>query len=228
MSYTTTEKAAIVAVFTELLNSNPNRTFEENVFLLEFMKTQNIGIETYSLGEEWTIQQAIPIIKNMSEEKRQVFFSNVQQLISIRGHNDNMMIQVWGDFIIACGYENQIELQFRNFTAKSGINNYEAKIYLTSVKMNLKQRDADFVKEWDDIARIWQEQFCNIPLTFEEICQIVVNNSRYNVKEMNWDEYDKDGVAWFIGNFSEVVVKARLATSFDTVFLESWELYFKK
>lgn len=228
MFYTTTEKAAMVAMFIQLLHSNPSITFEEHFFFLKFQRNYNIDADTFDLGKQWTIHQVIPIVKKMSEEKRKEFFKLVHQLISIRGQNNNMMIHVWGDFLIECGYERKIESQFQEVIAKSSKDNYEARIYLTSVKVNLKQRDADFVKEWDDIAKTWHEQFSKISLTFEEICQIVVNNSRYNVKEMKWDEYDKDGVAWFIGNFSEVIIKAGLATSFDKVFLESWDLYFRR
>ena len=47
-----------------------------------------------------------------------------------------------------------------------------------------------------------------------------------NIKEAQWSENDANGVAWFIGVYSIVAVKAGLVQDFESIFKATFVKYF--
>lgn len=73
-------------------------------------------------------------------------------------------------------------------------------------------------------ADSWAKNFAT--LSEEELCDKAAIFARHNVRQMNWAEDDIQGVAWFLGYYTRVILKAGLSDSFATIMTTSMRKYF--
>lgn len=103
---------------------------------------------------------------------------------------------------------------------------HDAYIYLVASKSALLNRTEDYLQAIEKNATEWRASLHGS--TFNELCDVIVNNAHNLVVEFNWDVHDIDGVSWVIGNLSDIVVKAGLYNDYNPLFLNSFDEYFRK
>jgi hypothetical protein len=105
---------------------------------------------------------------------------------------------------------------------------YNATVYCASAQMNLSSLSDDSATKQHikEEAEQWALHYSHF--TDDEAQELVIYCARKNVKEAGWNEYDVDGVAWFIGVYSIVAVESGLANDFNIIFIASFIRYFNK
>lgn len=103
---------------------------------------------------------------------------------------------------------------------------HDAHIYLAASKTALLNRTEDYLQAIEENAKEWRRSLYGS--SFDELCDVIVNNAHNLVIESNWDANDVDGVSWFIGNLSDIVVKAGLYHDYNLLFLNSFDEYYRK
>lgn len=73
-------------------------------------------------------------------------------------------------------------------------------------------------------AELWARDFSM--LSEEQLCDKAVEFTRKNVRAMNWSEDDIEGVTWFLGIYTRVILKAGLSKSFPSIMMTSLRKYF--
>ena len=84
-------------------------------------------------------------------------------------------------------------------------------IYAMTAEIGLAYHQPGTSQTIAELAELWAREF---PLLSEEqLCDMMVEFTRMNVREMNWDEDDIDGVTWFLGIHARAILKAGLSNS---------------
>lgn len=106
------------------------------------------------------------------------------------------------------------------------MNNNDATIYCISAKMSLQKLsdNSSTMQGIREEARQWAIHCSNY--SFDKIRDMVADCARNNVKGAAWDEFDVNGVSWFIGVYSLVAVKSGLVNDFDSIFKVAFIKYF--
>lgn len=106
------------------------------------------------------------------------------------------------------------------------MNNNDATIYCISAKISLQKLsdNSSTMQGIREEARQWAIHCSNY--SFDKIRDMVADCARKNVKEASWNEFDVNGVSWFIGVYSIVAVEAKLVSDFDTIFKAAFVKYF--
>lgn len=94
-----------------------------------------------------------------------------------------------------------------------------------SAEISDKYNQTNIFKSITEEAILWREDF--IKLSQEQLCDKAVEFTHNNVREMNWDEYDINGVTWFLGYYTHVILTAKLSNSFPTIMMTSLRKYYK-
>ena len=97
-------------------------------------------------------------------------------------------------------------------------------IYAMSAKISDKYNQPIVVKNIAEEARRWANKFSM--LSEKQLCDIAVECTRKNVRAMNWSEDDIEGVTWFLGIYTRVILKAGLSNSFASIMTTSLRKYF--
>ena len=63
-------------------------------------------------------------------------------------------------------------------------------------------------------------------LTIDDKCDLILEYTRQSVKGSGWDLNDVDGVTWFIGNFTDAMVKSGTIDDYDAMFVKCFKKYF--
>ncbi len=71
----------------------------------------------------------------------------------------------------------------------------------------------------------WQNDFKDYSI--EQLIEYTVEAVRNNMKFMNWDESDIEGVAWFLGIYTRVALKAGRTDSFADFMLPAMRRYYE-
>lgn len=100
----------------------------------------------------------------------------------------------------------------------------ELTIYAMSAEINNKYNQPNTSRGIAEEAELWARDFPM--LTEEQLCDKAVEFTRKNVREMNWNEDDIEGVTWFLGIYARVIIKAGLSNSFASIMTTSLRKYF--
>ena len=101
----------------------------------------------------------------------------------------------------------------------------EITIYAMSAEMSDSYNQPNTLKGGiTEEAELWARDFSM--LTEEQLCEKAVEFTRKNVREMNWSEDDIEGVTWFLGIYTRVILKAGLSQSFASIMMTSLRKYF--
>ena len=104
------------------------------------------------------------------------------------------------------------------------MDNYNAEIYCMSAKMQMRNLSDNYGTGIKEEASQWKIHFTDY--SFDDVRDLVITCVRKNVLDMNWNEYDVDGVAWFTGIYSTVAIQSGLVCNFDSIFKASFLKYF--
>lgn len=102
---------------------------------------------------------------------------------------------------------------------------HDAYIYLAASKTGLLNRTEEYLQAIEENAKEWRISLQGS--SFDKLCSVIVNNAHNLVVQSGWDVHDTDGVSWFIGNLSDIVVKAELYNNYNQLFLNSFDEYFQ-
>ena len=104
-----------------------------------------------------------------------------------------------------------------------------ADIYCRSSKIGLATRKSDFLCAIQRNIEEWKENQIIQKMDFTSLIQLIVQSSHRAVVNNGWDENEMDGVAWFIGNYADIITKARSdhENNYDTLFKMAFNLYFQ-
>lgn len=100
----------------------------------------------------------------------------------------------------------------------------EITIYAMAAEMNDKYNQPNTSMGIAEEAELWAREFPM--LSEEQLCDKAVEFTRKNVHEMNWNENDIDGVTWFLGIYTRVILKAGLSQNFASIMMTSLRKYF--
>ncbi len=146
----------------------------------------------------------------------------LQQMMMADGIQDRHEMYFFSTVVAETG----IDKVFENKNKNEGIKYDNAKIYCNSSKNALKGRSPEYLAMIDNMAQSFKYSFANLNLSKHEICEIIIDHTKQSVIDMEWALDDVDGVSWFIGNFSDAMVKAGLGYNYDDLFVTSFNLYF--
>mgnify|MGYP007007787367 CR=1 FL=1 len=100
-------------------------------------------------------------------------------------------------------------------------------IYSMAAEMNDAYNQPRTKQDIQDTAIQWRSNYSN--LSRDELYDIVIEGTRANMKHMNWELDDIEGVAWFLGIYTRVIMKAGLIKgSFSDIIMPCMRLYFNK
>lgn len=102
---------------------------------------------------------------------------------------------------------------------------HDAYIYLAASKTGLLNRTEEYLQAIEENAKEWRISLQGS--SFDKLCSVIVNNAHNLVVQSGWDVHDTDGVSWFIGSLSDIVVKAELYNNYNQLFLNSFDEYFQ-
>lgn len=97
-------------------------------------------------------------------------------------------------------------------------------IYAMSTEMCVAYQQPDTSKAIVEEAKLWAKEFTM--LSEEQLCDKAVEFTRADVRGMNWSEDDIDGVAWFLGIYARIIVKAGLSKSTVNIMMIALRKYF--
>lgn len=100
----------------------------------------------------------------------------------------------------------------------------EITIYAMSAEMSDNYNQPNTLKGITEEAELWARDFSM--LSEEQLCDKAVEFTRKNVRAMNWSEDDIEGVTWFLGIYTRVILKAGLSKSFPSIMMTSLRKYF--
>lgn len=222
MTYSTIEKQAIIKLLNDMMIVDGHRDPQE-VQYLNFVKSF-LGLSEFSYDSSMDRQKAFNIISGMSIDKKMEFAGMLQQMILADGVQDKNEMYFFGEIVTETGIDKAIESKTKGMNIKHD----DAQIYLNSSKIALSRRSEEYLHAIDEQARIFRESFGNYYMTLDDKCAFILDYTRDSVKGSGWDLNDVDGVTWFIGNFTDAMLKAGLIDDYDEVFCMCFNKYFNQ
>jgi len=218
MVYSNSEKIAIVGLLYEMMMADGHSEFNEQIFISQV--AQKFGLS--SIQRSTTIAEYLRIIKLMGDDKKMEFAAMLQQMMMADGIQDRREMRFFSTVVAETG----IDKVFDKKNEKMGVKYDNAKIYCNSSKNALQERTPEYLAMIDNMAQSFKNGLANLNLSKDEICKIIIDHTKQSVIDMDWAIDDVDGVSWFIGNFSDAMVKAGLGYNYDDLFVTSFNLYF--
>lgn len=94
-----------------------------------------------------------------------------------------------------------------------------------SAEMSDKYNQPNIQKSLLEETELWQRDFAF--LSKEELCAKAVQFTHNNVRDMNWADDDIDGVVWFLGFYTRVILDTRfISDSFADIMTLCMREYF--
>ena len=116
--------------------------------------------------------------------------------------------------------ERHIEIKMRQPTEM------ELVIYCMSAEANEANYNQPSTKaSIEEETRNWLKDFRSY--SKEQLIEYTVEAVRNNMKFMNWAEDDIEGVAWFLGIYTRVALKAGYINSFADFIMPAMRRYYK-
>lgn len=220
MIYTELEKKAIIRVLCDMMMADGHRDTEEQHYLNQ-IKTM-LGINTSSSSALLDQHTAFAVIANLSDDQKMEVAGMLQQMILADGVQDRNEMYLFGKIVTETGIDKAIEHK----TAGMNIQHNNAQVYLNSSKVALDRRSSEFLGIVAQQAASYKNWASNYSPSYEELCNVVVSNTKDSVRNSGWDLNDVDGVTWFIANNVDAMVKARIVNDYDEMFLRCFSKYF--
>ena len=161
-------------------------------------------------------------ISNMTDDKKMEVAGMLQKMIMADGVQDKNEMYFWSEIVTSTGIDKAIEHK----TKGMNIHYDDAQIYLNASKISLSKRSKEYCNLIDEQAKEFKKMFNDYFLTLDDKCALILDYTRHSVKSSGWELNDVDGVTWFIGNFTDAMLKAKVIDDYDTVFLKCFKQYF--
>lgn len=181
-----------------------------------------LGLSSISLDPTMNREKVFSVISKMSDDHKMEIAGMLQQMIMADGVQDKNEMYFWGEIVTYTGIDKAIERK----TAGMNIQYDDAQIYLNASKISLSRRSAEYLSVIDEQARSFKNIFDNYFMTIDDKCNLILDYTRQSVKGSGWDLNDVDGVTWFIGNFTDAMVKSGAIDDYDTMFVKCFKKYF--
>ena len=220
MEYSVIEKQAIIKLLSDMMMVDGHRDQQEEQYLT-YVKSL-LGLSSISLDPTMNREKAFSVISKMSDDHKMEIAGMLQQMIMADGVQDKNEMYFWGEIVTYTGIDKAIERK----TAGMNIQYDDAQIYLNASKISLSRRSAEYLSVIDEQARSFKNIFDNYFMTIDDKCNLILDYTRQSVKGSGWDLNDVDGVTWFIGNFTDAMVKSGAIDDYDTMFVKCFKKYF--
>ena len=220
MSYTNIERQAIIKLLSEMMMVDGHRDQQEELYL-NYVKNL-LGLTAIKLEQSMDRNRAFGIISEMNDDQKMEVAGMLQQMIMADGVQDKNEMYFWGEIVTYTGIDKAIERK----TAGMNIKYDDAQVYLNASKISLSKRTIENLNIIDEQARNFKNIFDNYFLTLDDKCDLILDYTRQSVKGSGWDLNDIDGVTWFIGNFTDAMVKSGAIDDYDEMFVKCFKKYF--
>ena len=220
MSYSNIERQAIIKLLSDMMMVDGHSDQQERQYL-EYVKNL-LGLPGVSLDPTMDRNRAFSVISNMNDDQKMEVAGMLQQMIMADGIQDKNEMYFWGEIVTYTGIDKAIERK----TAGMNSQYDDAQIYLNASKISLSRRTPEYLSVIEEQARNFKEMFSNYFLTIDDKCDLILEYTRQSVKGSGWDLNDVDGVTWFIGNFTDAMVKSGTIDDYDAMFVKCFKKYF--
>lgn len=220
MSYTNIERQAIIKLLSDMMMVDGHSDQQEKQYL-EYVKNL-FGLTSVPFDSTMDRNRAFSVISNMSDDQKMEVAGMLQQMIMADGIQDKNEMYFWGEIVTYTGIDKAIESK----TAGMNIQYDDAQIYLNASKISLSKRTPEYLSVIEEQARNFKDMFSNYFLTIDDKCDLILEYTRQSVKGSGWDLNDVDGVTWFIGNFTDAMVKSGTIDDYDAMFVKCFKKYF--
>ena len=220
MSYSNIERQAIIKLLSDMMMVDGHSDQQERQYL-EYVKNL-LGLPGVSLDPTMERNRAFSVISNMNDDQKMEVAGMLQQMIMADGIQDKNEMYFWGEIVTYTGIDKAIERK----TAGMNIQYDDAQIYLNASKISLSKRTPEYLSVIEEQARNFKDMFSNYFLTIDDKCDLILEYTRQSVKGSGWDLNDVDGVTWFIGNFTDAMVKSGTIDDYDAMFVKCFKKYF--
>lgn len=188
---------------------------------LNYVKSM-LGLSNMSVDNTIDKKKALDIISGMTDDQKMEVAGMLQQMIMADGVQDKNEMFFWGEIVTYTGIDKVIERK----TEGASIQYDDAQIYLEASKITLNRRSQEYLSLIDQQAKDFKSYFSNYFLTLDDKCDLILEYTKQSIKSSGWELNDVDGVTWFIGNFTDAMVKAEVVDNYDTVFIKCFKKYF--
>lgn len=220
MSYSNIERQAIIKLLSDMMMVDGHSDQQERQYL-EYVKNL-LGLPGVSLDPTMERNRAFSVISSMNDDQKMEVAGMLQQMIMADGIQDKNEMYFWGEIVTYTGIDKAIERK----TAGMNIQYDDAQIYLNASKISLSKRTPEYLSVIEEQARNFKDMFSNYFLTIDDKCDLILEYTRQSVKGSGWDLNDVDGVTWFIGNFTDAMVKSGTIDNYDAMFVKCFKKYF--
>ena len=220
MSYTNIERQAIIKLLSDMMMVDGHSDQQEKQYL-EYVKNL-LGLPSVPFDLTMDRNRAFSVISNMNDDQKMEVAGMLQQMIMADGIQDKNEMYFWGEIVTYTGIDKAIERK----TAGMNIQYDDAQIYLNASKISLSKRTPEYLSVIEEQARNFKDMFSNYFLTIDDKCDLILEYTRQSVKGSGWDLNDVDGVTWFIGNFTDAMVKSGTIDDYDAMFVKCFKKYF--
>ena len=220
MSYSNIERQAIIKLLSDMMMVDGHSDQQERQYL-EYVKNL-LGLPGVSLDPTMDRNRAFSVISNMNDDQKMEVAGMLQQMIMADGIQDKNEMYFWGEIVTYTSIDKAIERK----TAGMNIQYDDAQIYLNASKISLSKRTPEYLSVIEEQARNFKDMFSNYFLTIDDKCDLILEYTRQSVKGSGWDLNDVDGVTWFIGNFTDAMVKSGTIDDYDAMFVKCFKKYF--
>ena len=220
MSYTNIERQAIIKLLSDMMMVDGHSDQQEKQYL-EYVKNL-LGLPSVPFDSTMDRNRAFSVISNMNDDQKMEVAGMLQQMIMADGIQDKNEMYFWGEIVTYTGIDKAIERK----TAGMNSQYDDAQIYLNASKISLSKRTPEYLSVIEEQARNFKDMFSNYFLTIDDKCDLILEYTRQSVKGSGWDLNDVDGVTWFIGNFTDAMVKSGTIDDYDAMFVKCFKKYF--
>ena len=220
MSYSNIERQAIIKLLSDMMMVDGHSDQQERQYL-EYVKNL-LGLPGVSLDPTMDRNRAFSVISNMNDDQKMEVAGMLQQMIMADGIQDKNEMYFWGEIVTYTGIDKAIERK----TAGMNSQYDDAQIYLNASKISLSKRTPEYLSVIEEQARNFKDMFSNYFLTIDDKCDLILEYTRQSVKGSGWDLNDVDGITWFIGNFTDAMVKSGTIDDYDAMFVKCFKKYF--
>lgn len=220
MIYSSIEKQAIIRVLADMMMADGHCDQREEEYFSYVKKL--LGLQNLSTDFIIDRNKAFSIISSMTDDKKMEVAGMLQQMIMADGVQDKNEMFFWSEIVTSTGIDKAIERKTEGMNIKYN----DAQIYLNASKISLIKRSKEYLSLIDEQAKEFKTMFNGYFLTLDDKCSLILDYTRQSVKSSGWELNDIDGVTWFIANFTDAMLKAKVIDDYDTVFVKCFKQYF--
>lgn len=220
MIYSSIEKQAIIRVLADMMMADGHCDQREEEYFSYVKKL--LGLQNLSTDSIIDRNKAFSIISSMTDDKKMEVAGMLQQMIMADGVQDKNEMFFWSEIVTSTGIDKAIERKTEGMNIKYD----DTQIYLNASKISLSKRSKEYLSLIDEQAKEFKSMFNGYFLTLDDKCSLILDYTRQSVKSSGWELNDIDGVTWFIANFTDAMLKAKVIDDYDTVFVKCFKQYF--